>query len=210
MIVTSPGTSPFTDSIMPSCNVFQTAKFTPLHLVGFLLCTLFANRPARRPPGVVRSRVVQFGVSPPAVLLRHGQRHAPAGADSPWPRRDAMVTPLSMLTTQDIRNRRDEINRVAARYGARDVRIFGSLARGDATDYSDLDLVVRFEPGRSLLDQGGLLMELRELLGDQGRRYLGRRPDRTLRRDRPQGGGAALRSDRLLLADILDAIDTAG
>ncbi len=54
---------------------------------------------------------------------------------------------------------------IARRYGARDVRIFGSVARGDATEDSDLDLIVRFEPGRTLLDHGGLLMDLRELLG---------------------------------------------
>lgn len=70
-----------------------------------------------------------------------------------------------MITAEDIRKRRDEINRLAARYGAHDVRIFGSVARGDATDASDLDLVVRFDRDRSLLDHGGLLMDLRELLG---------------------------------------------
>jgi uncharacterized protein len=70
-----------------------------------------------------------------------------------------------MITKEDIRKRRDEIALLAARYGGHDVRIFGSVARGDATEESDLDLLVRFEPGRSLLDQGGLLMDLRELLG---------------------------------------------
>lgn len=70
-----------------------------------------------------------------------------------------------MLTCQDIRNRRQEILEIAGRYGAHDVRIFGSVARGDTTDSSDLDLIVRFEPGRSLLDHGGLIMDLRELLG---------------------------------------------
>jgi hypothetical protein len=70
-----------------------------------------------------------------------------------------------MINKEDIRKRRDEIRRVAADYGAYDVRIFGSVARGDAKEDSDLDLLVRFEPGRSLLDHGGLLMDLRELLG---------------------------------------------
>jgi predicted nucleotidyltransferase len=70
-----------------------------------------------------------------------------------------------MITKDAIHNRREEIIAIASRYGASNVRIFGSVARGDATDGSDVDLLVRFEPGRSLLDQGGLLMELRELLG---------------------------------------------
>lgn len=70
-----------------------------------------------------------------------------------------------MLKKQDILDRHDEIIAVAKRYGASDVRIFGSIARGDATESSDVDFVVRFEPGRSLFDQGGLLIELRELLG---------------------------------------------
>lgn len=78
-----------------------------------------------------------------------------------WPRYNESV----MITKEDIRKRRDEITRLAASYGGHDVRIFGSVARGDASEESDLDLVVRFEPGCSLLDQGGLLMDLRELLG---------------------------------------------
>lgn len=70
-----------------------------------------------------------------------------------------------MITQDDIRKRREEIIAVAQRYGASDIRIFGSVARGDADERSDLDLIVRFEPGRSLLDHGGLVMDLRELLG---------------------------------------------
>ena len=70
-----------------------------------------------------------------------------------------------MITRDDIHKRRDEIIAVGRRYGASDFRIFGSVARGDADEASDLDLVVRFETGRSLFDQGGLLMDLRDLLG---------------------------------------------
>jgi hypothetical protein len=70
-----------------------------------------------------------------------------------------------MITPANIRARRDEIIAIGERYGASDIRIFGSVARGDATEKSDLDLVVRFESERSLFDQGGLLMGLRELLG---------------------------------------------
>jgi len=64
-----------------------------------------------------------------------------------------------------LRERREEILQVAAKYGARNVRVFGSVARGEADECSDIDLLVEFEPGRSLLDHAGLWLELQELLG---------------------------------------------
>ena len=64
-----------------------------------------------------------------------------------------------------VADKRDEIMQIAARYGAYNVRVFGSVARGDADADSDIDLLVDLEPGRSLLDLGGLLMELQSLLG---------------------------------------------
>lgn len=70
-----------------------------------------------------------------------------------------------MVTRDDILQHRGEIMDIARKYGASHIRIFGSVARGDATEDSDLDLLIRLEPGRSLLDQGGLLMDLRDLLG---------------------------------------------
>ncbi len=70
-----------------------------------------------------------------------------------------------MTTSQLLKDRREEILRIAAGYGARRVRLFGSLARGDAREDSDVDLLVDLEPGRSLMDLGGLLMDLRKLLG---------------------------------------------
>ena len=69
-----------------------------------------------------------------------------------------------MITRQMIQDRRQEIIDVARRYGAHDIRIFGSVARGDATESSDLDLIVRFDPDRSLFDHGGLVMDLQDLL----------------------------------------------
>jgi len=54
---------------------------------------------------------------------------------------------------------------VAARHGAHHVRLFGSAASREADARSDIDIRVDLEPGRSLLDQGGLLMDLRELFG---------------------------------------------
>lgn len=62
-------------------------------------------------------------------------------------------------------SKRDDVLRIAARHGARNVRVFGSVARGDADEKSDIDLLVEFEPGRSLLDHAGLWMDLQELLG---------------------------------------------
>lgn len=64
-----------------------------------------------------------------------------------------------------LRNKREEILRAALRHGARNLRVFGSVARGDADEASDVDLLVDMEQGRSLLDLGGLLHDLRELLG---------------------------------------------
>ncbi len=66
---------------------------------------------------------------------------------------------------QLVREKRVEILRTASRYGARDVRIFGSVARGEADRESDVDFLVELEAGRSLLDLGGLQMELESLLG---------------------------------------------
>ncbi len=66
---------------------------------------------------------------------------------------------------EELRNRRDEILQVATRHGARHVRIFGSVARDDADEKSDVDFLVDMEKGRSLLDLGGLLMDLQTLLG---------------------------------------------
>jgi len=64
-----------------------------------------------------------------------------------------------------IAGKRDDILRVAARHGAHKVRVFGSVARGEADETSDIDFLVELEPGRTLFDLGGLLMDLRDLLG---------------------------------------------
>ena len=64
-----------------------------------------------------------------------------------------------------IERHRNDILNLAQRYGARDVRIFGSVARGEEIEQSDVDVLVNMEPGRSLFDMGGLLMDLETLLG---------------------------------------------
>lgn len=70
-----------------------------------------------------------------------------------------------MTLDQLLEDKREEILGIASRYGARDVRVFGSVARGEADQESDVDFLVELEAGRSLLDLGGLQMELEELLG---------------------------------------------
>jgi uncharacterized protein len=72
---------------------------------------------------------------------------------------------MLMLLNELLQEKREEILRTAARRGAYNVRIFGSVARGDADEKSDIDILVDLEPGRSLFDLGGLLMDLQELLG---------------------------------------------
>jgi hypothetical protein len=64
-----------------------------------------------------------------------------------------------------LRQKRNNILEIAARYGAENVRVFGSVARGEAGTGSDIDFLVEMKPGRSLMDLGGLLMDLRDLLG---------------------------------------------
>jgi len=65
----------------------------------------------------------------------------------------------------ELLERRDEILEIAARHGARTVRVFGSVVRGEETTGSDIDLLVEFEPGRSLLDHIALAQDLQDLLG---------------------------------------------
>ncbi|MCJ7825437.1 MAG: nucleotidyltransferase family protein [Anaerolineales bacterium] len=64
-----------------------------------------------------------------------------------------------------LEEKREEIKALAAHYGVRKLRVFGSAARGDTTSASDIDFLVELEPGRSVMDLGGLLMDLQDLLG---------------------------------------------
>jgi predicted nucleotidyltransferase len=61
--------------------------------------------------------------------------------------------------------KREEILNLAAQHGARNVRVFGSVARGEAGSGSDIDLLVDMEEGRSLLDLVGFWQDVEELLG---------------------------------------------
>ena len=71
-----------------------------------------------------------------------------------------------MVTLETLRSeRRADILRLAARNGARNLRVYGSVARGESKATSDLDLLVEWEPGRSLMDHARLVLDLQELLG---------------------------------------------
>ena len=69
------------------------------------------------------------------------------------------------MVSEILKERREEILRIAAKHGARNVHVFSSVARGEANEKSDVDFLVEFEPGRSLLDHAGLLVDLQKLLG---------------------------------------------
>jgi predicted nucleotidyltransferase len=64
-----------------------------------------------------------------------------------------------------LRARKEEIEAIAKRYRALNIRVFGSVVRGDFEEGSDIDLLVSFGPGASLLDQAGLMDDLKEALG---------------------------------------------
>ena len=69
-----------------------------------------------------------------------------------------------MVSMSNILDRRGEILQIAARHGARNVRIFGSVASGKTTEDSDLDILVRLDDDRSLLDHIALMQDLEDLL----------------------------------------------
>jgi uncharacterized protein len=69
-----------------------------------------------------------------------------------------------MNIRQLLQSKRSQILQIAARHGARKVRVFGSVARGTARRGSDIDFLVDMEEGRSLLDHAALIIDLERLL----------------------------------------------
>ena len=70
-----------------------------------------------------------------------------------------------MNISELLREKREDIIAIAAKHGARNVRIFGSVARGEEHPDSDVDFLVRFDPGTTLLTLAALIRSLEELLG---------------------------------------------
>jgi predicted nucleotidyltransferase len=74
---------------------------------------------------------------------------------------------VSMLPADTLKTKREDVLRIAQKRGVSRIRVFGSVARGDARPESDIDFLFEMEPGRSLLDLGGLVSDLQELFGRQ-------------------------------------------
>ena len=71
---------------------------------------------------------------------------------------------MPMKIEEQLKSKRQEILAIAAKHGARNLRVFGSVARGEARPESDLDILVEMEPGRSLMDHVALMQDLEDLL----------------------------------------------
>jgi uncharacterized protein len=98
------------------------------------------------------------------IRLRRATRMTPVDMLQVWPL--LRETGQCMVSLQELRHeRRAAIVDLARRHGARIIRVYGSVARGQANDSSDLDLLVEWEPDRSLLDVVGLKQDLEDLLG---------------------------------------------
>ena len=98
------------------------------------------------PAGIIANRIVERGLwIVDGVLLI-------------WENRT--MTPSDLIA-----QKREDILRIAAKYGVTELRLIGSVARGEARPDSDIDLLVKWPPETSLLDHAGLMLELEELLG---------------------------------------------
>jgi uncharacterized protein len=79
----------------------------------------------------------------------------------------ARTTPQAQVVTFDqlLHQKRDDIKRIAARHGAYNIRVFGSVARGEAGPESDIDLLIDVGPSTSSWFPAGLILDLEDLLG---------------------------------------------
>lgn len=73
--------------------------------------------------------------------------------------------PRRAVTLDEVRAHRDDIMRLGERFGVRNIRIFGSVARGEADQNSDLDLLVEVERGHGYFDMAGFALGVEDQLG---------------------------------------------
>ena len=69
------------------------------------------------------------------------------------------------MLLNEIHRKKEAILNIAKQYQANNIRVFGSTARGEEKENSDIDFLVSFQPGASLFDQAGLMIELEKILG---------------------------------------------
>ena len=120
-----------------------------------------ARRAGTSQPAVAR---YENGVSSPSVSTLERLLHA-CGRELVLMTTPARSTDLSGPLGRRLRRLRAQVLRVARRHGARNVRVFGSVARGEEDAESDIDLIVDLDPDRTLLDLVALTRDLTELLG---------------------------------------------
>jgi uncharacterized protein len=78
---------------------------------------------------------------------------------------EASVQEQSVSLDQLLREKRDDIKQIAARHGAYNIRVFGSVARGEARPESDIDFLIDAGPATSSWFPAGLILDLEDLLG---------------------------------------------
>ena len=89
-------------------------------------------------------------------------QHGHLATDLPPGEQDA---PRRRVTIADLRAHRDAILAVGKRYEVSNVRVFGSVARGEADEFSDLDLLIDVAPGHGYFDMAGFALEVEQLMG---------------------------------------------
>ncbi|MDQ3151519.1 MAG: nucleotidyltransferase family protein [Actinomycetota bacterium] len=73
--------------------------------------------------------------------------------------------PRRQVTVEELRAHRDEIAAIGRRHGVSDIRIFGSVARGEADERSDLDLLIDVAPGHGYFDMAGFALDIEQRMG---------------------------------------------
>ncbi len=106
-----------------------------------------------------------------------------------------------------VREKREEILKIAAKHGAYNVRVFGSFARDEADEKSDVDFLIEAGPERTPWFPGGLIVDLEELLGRKVDVVTEKGLRQRIKDCVDKRSGSFMRDDRAKLFDILEAIE---